>query len=143
MSHNQNRIALHHAAIQIRLKTVTNGGPYCRRLLISHRTSRATKTLKHKVVRNHRLSLNDAPRLPVSQKIENPKLFQCSYQHLCFIQLLGVLKRADDLMDMNDLQPNKRRRTNTINGPLNENSENAYRRIKGRQPISRMRDNSA
>lgn len=56
---------------------------------------------------------------------------------------IGILKRADDLMDMNDLQPNKRRRTNTINGPLNDKVENAYRRIKGRQPISRMRDNSA
>lgn len=43
-------------------------------------------------------------------------------------------------------QPSKRRRTSTVNGPLNENSSNRYshyRRIKGRPPISRLRETNS
>lgn len=52
----------------------------------------------------------------------------------------GILKRSDAPNHDNDNeQPNKRRRTNTFNGPLNNTASTAYRRIESRQPISRLR----
>lgn len=55
----------------------------------------------------------------------------------------GILKRNDASKDDDEnMQPNKRRRTNSASAPLNGNAINVYRRIQSRQPISRLRSDS-
>lgn len=49
---------------------------------------------------------------------------------------------SPDLFEKKDLQPHKRRRTSTVNGPVsNEKQFMKNRRIQARPPIQRLRNN--